>query len=84
MNLQTIVGKNVKYYRYKKGLTQESLAELVNASPNYIGRLERGQHNPSLKKIEDIANGLDIEAFQLFISQTAKEHLPDRINLTRK
>ena len=50
MNLKTILGKNVKYYRYRKKYTQEQLAEILDVSTNYIGRLERGQHSPSLEK----------------------------------
>lgn len=46
------MGKNVKYHRYRKNYTQEKLAELLQVSPNYVGRLERGQHSPSLEKIE--------------------------------
>lgn len=67
-----------------KGLTQEGLAEKINVSTNYIGRLERGQHNPSLKKIDNIARCLDIEAYQLFMKDTAKEKLPSRVNLTKR
>lgn len=44
MRLKTILGKNVKYHRYRKKLTQEQLAEVLNVSSNYVGRLERGQH----------------------------------------
>lgn len=42
MKLKTLLGKNVKYYRFRKKLTQEKLAEMMNVSSNYIGRLERG------------------------------------------
>ena len=42
MNLKMILGKNTKYYRYKKMLTQEALAEVLDVSPNYIVRLEHG------------------------------------------
>ena len=69
MNLKIILGKNIKFYRYKNRLTQEKLAEILDVSPNYIGRIERGQHNPSLEKITKIAYALNIEVFQLFIER---------------
>lgn len=46
MKLKALIGKNVKYYRYRENLTQEQLAEKTKSSVNYIGRLERGQHKP--------------------------------------
>ena len=69
MNLKIILGKNIKFYRYKNRLTQEKLAEILDVSPNYIGRIERGQHNPSLEKIAKIANVLNVKAFELFIER---------------
>ena len=82
MKLKTILGKNVKYHRYRKRLTQERLAEILNVSPNYVGRLERGQHSPSLEKIEMISKALDIKAFELFVERDDYNNIPDRVNLT--
>lgn len=81
MKLKTLLGKNVKYYRFRKKLTQERLAEIMNVSPNYIGRLERGQHSPSLEKIETIAKVLEIEPFELFLKRADIDKIPDRVNL---
>ena len=69
MDLKIILGKNIKFYRYKNRLTQEKLAEILDVSPNYIGRIERGQHNPSLEKIAKIANVLNVKVFELFIER---------------
>ena len=84
MKLKTILGKNVKYHRYRKNYTQEKLAELLQVSPNYVGRLERGQHSPSLEKIERIAKTLDIKPFELFVERDDFNNLPDRVNLTNR
>jgi len=82
MKLKTILGKNVKYHRYRKKYTQECLAELLEVSANYVGRLERGQHSPSLDKIEKIAKTLGIKPFELFLERDDYNDLPDRVNLT--
>ena len=82
MKLKTILGKNVKYHRYRKKFTQEKLAEILKVSPNYVGRLERGQHSPSLEKIENISKALDIKAFELFLERGDYDDLPNRVNLT--
>jgi len=82
MKLKTILGKNIKYHRYRKKLTQEQLAELLETSSNYVGRLERGQHSSSLEKIDKIAKALDIKAFELFLERDDLDNLPNRVNLT--
>lgn len=56
------------------------MAKILDSSANYIGRLEHGQHSPSLEKIENIAKILDIQAFKLFMEKE-KYNLPNRVNL---
>lgn len=84
MNLKILIGKNVKYYRYKEKLTQEKLAEKIKSCVNYIGRLERGQHNPSVEKLEKIATALNIEPYELFIKRNDLDSLPMRVNIKSK
>lgn len=84
MKLKTILGKNVKYHRYRKNLTQEQLSDRLDVSPNYIGRLERGQHSPSLDKIERIAKCLGVKPFELFLERDDFDSLPARVNLTNR
>ena len=84
MDLRILLGKNVKYYRFRTGLTQEQLAEKINVSANYIGRLERGQHNPSLAKLELIANILSIEPYELLIKHSGIDRIPNRIKITTR
>ena len=79
MNLKMILGKNTTYYIYKKRLTQEALAEILDVSPNYIVRLEHGQHNPSLDKVQNIAKALDVLPFMLF-KEKENYNLPSRVN----
>ena len=51
-------GANVRRLRLKGGLSQAALAKRAGISPNYVGSLERGCQNPSLKTLGKIANGL--------------------------
>ena len=51
-------GANVRRIRLKKGLSQSALARQSGLSANYIGTLERGCQNPSLKTLEKLAKGL--------------------------
>lgn len=84
MKLKALIGKNVKYYRYRENLTQEQLVEKTKSSVNYIGRLERGQHNPSVDKLEKVASALNIEPYELFIQRNDIDNLPVRVNLKPK
>jgi len=65
MNLIGIVSKNIRYYRNKLGISQEKLAELSNLHRTYIGSVERGERNLSLKNIEKIASALKISPYEL-------------------
>ena len=51
-------GANVRRLRLKKGLSQATLARQAGISANYVGTLERGVQNPSLKTLERLAKGL--------------------------
>lgn len=51
-------GLNVRRLRLKKGLSQSTLAKRAGLSANYVGTLERGIQNPSLKTLERLAKGL--------------------------
>ncbi len=61
MTLRKIFKDNVIYYRTKKSLSQEKLAEMSNMSTNYIGDIERGNRKVTIDTIEKIANGLKID-----------------------
>ena len=65
MNL-SILGKRIQSIREKKGLTQEQLEEKTGVNTKYISAVERGQKNVTIKTLEKIATGLDIELYQLF------------------
>ena len=54
-------GKRVRDVRKKKGISQEKLAELSNIDRSYMGNIERGENNITLKKVYEICDALDIE-----------------------
>ena len=41
--LQSVIGSNITKYREQAGLTQAQLAELINVTPVFVSRVERGQ-----------------------------------------
>jgi transcriptional regulator with XRE-family HTH domain len=69
MRLASILGTNVKRLRKATGLSQEALAAEVGIDMRYLGGIERGQENPSLKVIDDIAKALETHASVLLMEQ---------------
>lgn len=53
-----IIGKNIRYLRESKNISQEELAFRISSATNYIGCIERGEKYASLAFILDIANAL--------------------------
>lgn len=72
MNIQSPthekLGKRIKDLRIEKNLTQESLAEKVGVDRSYMGFLERGEKNPTLKNLVKIAEAFKISLSELFHS----------------
>lgn len=82
MNLKQIFGKNVKYYRHKKDLTQEKFAEKIELNSSYISELENGKYGPNFENIEIIAKVLGVKPYILF-QETDNTHakLPIRVDM---
>lgn len=68
-----ILANNIVYYRLKKGLSQEELAELLETTPVYLSSLENAKRNIRLDYIEHIANILEVNIKDLFIERETVE-----------
>jgi ribosome-binding protein aMBF1 (putative translation factor) len=60
------IGRAIRRHRKARGLSQEALAELAGHHPNFMGRVERGEHNSKISIYLDIAQALGVEPAQLF------------------
>ena len=56
---------NIKVERTIKRLTQEKLAELIGVHEKYIGVIEAGRQNVTLKTLNKIANALAVDITKL-------------------
>jgi transcriptional regulator with XRE-family HTH domain len=61
------LGQKIRIERVKRNLSQEKLAELANLNRNFIGMVERGETNITVKNLETIANVFEIDIKDLFI-----------------
>jgi transcriptional regulator with XRE-family HTH domain len=64
-DLQRTVGRNLRRYRLARGYSQEAFAEVLGVHRTYMGGLERGERNLTLKSLERIAERLDVPALEL-------------------
>lgn len=72
-NILKQFGDRVRELRKAQGLSQEELAEKADLHFTYIGGVERGERNLSLKSIERIASALKIDIIELLAL-----HLPEK------
>ena len=63
--LQRVVGRNLRRIRTGRGVTQEELAEEIEKHRTWVGGIERGERNLSLRTIERLADALGVDAFAL-------------------
>lgn len=60
------LGLKIKIERQKRKMSQEKLAELANLNRNFVGMVERGETNITVKNLENIANAFDMFIQELF------------------
>lgn len=65
MTLRRIIAENIKYWRGRRQLSQEALADLAALHRNYVGAVERFEKNISVDNVERIANALQIDPKEL-------------------
>lgn len=63
--LETI-GKNVKRIRLLRGLSQETLANDLDKSINFVSLIERGESGLSIQTLVDLCRILEVDANTIF------------------
>ena len=66
------VGEKLRKIRKKKNLTQESLAALSGMHYTYIGQIERGERNITVKNLENLCSALNISMSEFFTDLSPK------------
>jgi transcriptional regulator with XRE-family HTH domain len=60
------LGKAVRFYRKQRRLSQAELAEKADISITFLSKIERGIKFPTSETLSGLANGLEVEVYQLF------------------
>jgi transcriptional regulator with XRE-family HTH domain len=75
-DLQRAVGHNLRAYRQARGLSQEAFADELGVHRTYMGGIERGERNLTLKSLERIASQLDLDPLALLQPPEAESTPP--------
>jgi transcriptional regulator with XRE-family HTH domain len=59
--LQRRVGRYLRRHRHARGLSQEAFAEVLGVHRTYLGGLERGERNLTLRSLERLAGLIDVD-----------------------
>ncbi len=65
MDMRKLVGQNFSRLRREKGLTQEEIEERSGFSQQYLSGLERGQRNPTIITVYELAQALGVDYLEL-------------------
>lgn len=63
--LQRVVGRNLRTYRVARGLSQEQFADVLGVHRTYMGGVERGERNLTLRSVERLAERMGVDAASL-------------------
>jgi DNA-binding XRE family transcriptional regulator len=64
-DLQRTLGRNLRAYRKAHDLSQETFAEIMGVHRTYMGGVERGERNLTLRSLERIAGRIKIDPLDL-------------------
>jgi transcriptional regulator with XRE-family HTH domain len=68
------VGVNIRAQRLRLGLTLEDLADLASLPAPYIGQIERGTKQASLRSVAALARGLGVPVARLFSAASGRKN----------
>lgn len=63
--LISLIGKHIRELRIQQNMSQESLANEADIPLSQIGRIERGETNPTISTLYVISEALNIKLIEL-------------------
>ena len=72
MKTKELVGRNLKYLRYKSGLSQEEFYTRHNLSFKYLAMVERGEINVTVDFLDRLAKKLKVDTSELLINDNKR------------
>lgn len=84
MELQKIIGWNIRMFRVKLGMSQEQLSFESGLDRSFVGKIERGSVNITVATMETLAKTLEVHVTQLFSEVDEKAGMPAPMPSGRK
>jgi transcriptional regulator with XRE-family HTH domain len=72
-DLQRSFGRNLRAYRKARGLSQEAFADVLGVHRTYMGGIERGERNLTLRSVERLAALIDVDPLALLQPSSDRE-----------
>lgn len=74
------IGNRIRQIRHSKGVSQEELALVAGINRSFMGQLERGEKNATVKTIEKICIVLEVTLHEFF---SFEQEIPNPQNETQ-
>lgn len=71
--IKDILGRNIKYFRFHRQLSQSALAEKADISVTFLSNIERGKMFPKVETLSRITESLGVAVFELFRADLVPE-----------
>ena len=78
--IKATLGKNIKFFRFRREYSQAALAEKADISITFLSNIERGLKFPKPDILSQLAAALDVEVHELFRADIIPEGSKDLIN----
>jgi transcriptional regulator with XRE-family HTH domain len=69
MQLRSVLARNVRRLREKRGLSQEALADSANIDRTYVSSIERERYSTSIDLLERLAIALSVSPAELLMRE---------------
>jgi transcriptional regulator with XRE-family HTH domain len=66
--IKNTLGKNIKVLRFRRQYSQANLAEKADISITFLSNIERGIKFPKPEILSKIAENLEVEVYELFMT----------------
>jgi transcriptional regulator with XRE-family HTH domain len=70
MDIRKVLGRNIKRFRDKDGLSQEAVAVRMGVDRAHVGSMERGEQNVTLLTLWHLAQALGVSPAALLESES--------------
>ena len=69
MDIQQLVGRNLRRLRLERGLSQEALAYEARIAPSFLSQIENGKRSPTVTTLDLLAKAMKSPITEFFSEQ---------------